>query len=103
VGRCHRPNPQALLLRPKLGAAAVRALIEAAHEAVRIRRITVAAGKVGAEAAVARLLGQLDDFDRAILSTRVWAPHPLPERVVASNWVCTRFGCSAISPAQKHA
>jgi hypothetical protein len=45
-----------------LGAAAVRALIEAGREAVRVRRDTVAAGKVGADAAVTRLVGQLDDF-----------------------------------------
>lgn len=49
-------------MRPKLGAAAVRALIEAGREAVRVRRDTVAAGKVGADAAVTRLVGQLDDF-----------------------------------------
>jgi hypothetical protein len=78
-------TPQALLSRPKLGASAVRALIEAAQEAVRIRQDTIGAGKVGAEAAVARLVGLLDDFDRAILSAQVWALDPVPQRVVAER------------------
>src|SRR4029079_18612511 len=95
VRRTHKPQyafprwadvadqtPQALLLRPKLGASAVEALIEAARDAVRINQDAIAAGKVGAEAAVARLVGQLDDFDRAILSARVWAPHPQSQRVL---------------------
>jgi hypothetical protein len=85
-------TPQALLLRPKLGASAVEALIEAARDAVRINRDAIAAGKVGAEAAVARLLGQLDDFDRAILSARVWAPHPQSQRVLAE-----RLGVNPVS------
>ncbi len=69
-------TPQALLLRPKLGAAAVRALIGTAREAVRVSQDTLAAGRVGAEAAVARLIGQLDDFDRAILArcSGRWTP-----------------------------
>jgi hypothetical protein len=78
-------TPQALLARPKLGAAAVRALIEAGREAVRVRRDAVAAGKVGAGAAVTRLVGQLDDFDRAILSAQVWAIEPCSQRVVAEQ------------------
>lgn len=39
-------TPQALLTRPKLGAAAVRALILAGRESVRVRRETVAAGEL---------------------------------------------------------
>jgi hypothetical protein len=78
-------TPRALLARPKLGAAAVRALILAGREAVRVRRDTVAAGKVGADSAVTRLVGQLDDFDRAILSAQVWALDPGPQRVVAEQ------------------
>lgn len=85
-------TPQALLLRPKLGASAVEALIEAARDAVRINQDAIAAGKVGAEAAVARLVGQLDDFDRAILSARVWAPHPQSQRVLAE-----RLGVNPVS------
>ncbi len=78
-------TPQSLLLRPKVGAAAVRALIDTANETVRVRRATLAAGKVGAEAAVARLVGQLDDFDRSILAAQVWALEPIPQRLVAER------------------
>ncbi|MFN8090275.1 MAG: hypothetical protein U0R81_15125 [Mycobacterium sp.] len=85
-------TPQGLLLRPKLGAAAVRALIQAAQRAVQIRQETIAAGRVGADAAVARLVGQLNDFDREILSAQVWALNPVPQHVVAE-----RLGVHAVS------
>ena len=78
-------TPQALLSLPKVGDGAVRALVQAAQEAVKTHRDAAAAGGVGAEAAVARLLGQLDDFDRAILSARVWAAHPQSQRVLAER------------------
>jgi hypothetical protein len=78
-------TPQALLSRPKVGEVAVRALVQAAQEAVKTHRSAAAAEGVGAEAAVARLVGQLDDFDREILSARVWAPHPQSQRVVAER------------------
>lgn len=78
-------TPQALLLRPKLGASAVRALIETAQRAVQVRQDTVAAGRVGAEAAVARLVEQLDDFDREILAAQVWALDPIPQHAVADR------------------
>ena len=76
---------QALLLRPKLGASAIRALIETAREAVRINQDTIAAGRVGATAAVARLIGQLSEFDRAILSAQVWALEPVPQHAIADR------------------
>ncbi|WP_232076852.1 winged helix-turn-helix domain-containing protein [Mycobacterium gallinarum] len=85
-------TPQALLSRPKLGAAAVRALIEAAQRAVQVQRDTRVAGRVGADAAVARLVGQLSDFDREILSAQVWALDPVPQHVVAE-----RLGVHAVS------
>ena len=78
-------SPHALLSRPKVGVAAVRALVQAAQDAVKTHRTTADAGSVGAEAAVARLVGQLDDFDRAILSARVWAPRPQSQRVLAER------------------
>ena len=59
--------------------------MEAAQEAVKSYRDSVAAGSVGAEAAAARLVGQLDDFDRAILSARLWVPHLQSQRVVAER------------------
>lgn len=79
-------TPQALLARPTLGYAAVQALIEAGRDAVRVRSETVAAGKVGADAAVTRMLGQLDDFDRAILSARVLTMDPRLQREVAEEF-----------------
>jgi hypothetical protein len=85
-------TPQALLLRPKLGGSAVRALIETAAEAVRVHRETMAAGKAGADAAVTRLVGQLDDFDREILAAQDWTLDPVPQRVIAE-----RFGVHPVS------
>jgi len=73
---------EALLARPKLGAAAVGALIDAAQSAVHTSQ-HAAAGAVGAEAAVARLVAALDDYDRTLLSELVWAPDPLPQHAVA--------------------
>lgn len=84
-GDVARLTPQALLTLPKLGAAAVRALILAGREAVRVHRETVAAGRVGPMAAAARLVDQLDDFDRAILSAQEWALAPGPARDVAEQ------------------
>ncbi|BBZ31191.1 hypothetical protein MMAD_56800 (plasmid) [Mycolicibacterium madagascariense] len=85
-------TPESLMLRPKLGEAAVRALIEAAEHAVRVRRDTIAAGRVGADAAVARLVGELDDSDRKILAGQVWAADPVPQRVLAE-----RLGVNPVS------
>jgi hypothetical protein len=85
-------TPQALLLRPKLGEAAVRALIEAGRRAVQVRHDTIGAGRVGAEAAVTRLVGQLDDFDREILAAQVWALDPISQPIVAQ-----RLGVHAVS------
>ncbi|WP_396922710.1 hypothetical protein [Mycolicibacterium sp.] len=78
-------TPQALLLRPKLGVSAVGALIEAARQTVRVNRDARAVGKVGPEAAVVRLTGQLDGFDREILAAQVWALDPVPQRVIAER------------------
>lgn len=83
-------TPQDLLSLPKVGDADVRAFVQAAQEAVKTHREAAAAGRVGPEAAVARLLGQLDDFDRAILSAREWAVHPQSQRVVAERLEAAR-------------
>ena len=91
-GQTSLVKPHGIAAAAEVGRLAVRALIEAAREAVRINQDTIAAGKVGAEAAVARLIGQLDDFDRAILSARVWALHPDSKRVVAE-----RLGVNPVS------
>ena len=78
-------TPQELLDRPKLGVAAVGALIEAAHAAVRASQSAAVEGAVGAEAAVARLVASLDDYDKAILSELVWAPDPPTQHAVAER------------------
>lgn len=78
-------TPHALLARPKLGAAAIRALILAGRRAVQIRRDTVAAGRVGAPAAVTRMVEQLDDVDQVMLSMLYWAPEPASHRDVAER------------------
>ena len=85
-------TPETLLLRPKLGEAAVRALIEAAAHAVQVRRDTIAAGRVGPDAAVARLVGELDDFDREILAGQAWTLDPVSQRVLAE-----RLGVNPVS------
>ncbi|MDV3133318.1 hypothetical protein [Mycobacterium sp. 29Ha] len=73
-----------LLNRPSVGVGAVRALLEAATDAVAARR--AAAGRpVGAVAAVQRLLDQFDDLDRAILSGRVWAARPQTTYAIAER------------------
>lgn len=74
-----------LLARPKLGVAAVGALIGAAHDAVHTSQMVAAAGTVGAEAAVARLVAALADYDRTLLSELVWSLAPLPQHVVAAR------------------
>lgn len=76
-----RQTPESLLALPKLGVTAVEALIDVAGETVRVTRRIREAGPVGAEAAAARLLGQLSHYDRTILAARVWALHtePVPE------------------------
>ncbi|MGD9620719.1 MAG: hypothetical protein AB7G47_10655 [Mycolicibacterium sp.] len=78
-------TPQQLLARPKLGAAAVGALISAAHDTVHTNQLAATAGTVGAEAAVARLVAALGDYDRTILSELVWAPAPQRQHVVAAR------------------
>lgn len=78
-------TPQTLLARPKLGAAAVRALIETGRDAVRINRDAVAAGRVGVDAAITRMLGQLDDYDRTILLAQVLTIDPVSQRQVAEQ------------------
>jgi len=62
----------------------VGALIGAAQDAVRASRYA-AAGRVGAQAAVDRLVEALAEYDRTILSELVWAPDPGSQRAVAER------------------
>ncbi len=77
-------TPRSLLQRPKLGEAAVRALIEATQEAVHTNQ-QAAAGSVSAETATAWLIARLNDFDRELLSTLMWAPDPPAQRAAAQR------------------
>ena len=85
-------SPHELLSRPKVGVAAVRALVDAARDAVKTYQETAAAHSVGAEVAVDSLVERLDEYDRAILSARLWAPRPQSQRVVAE-----RLGVNPVS------
>jgi hypothetical protein len=60
----------ALLSRPKAGEGAVRALLTAAADAVAAHRAAATSSRVGAATAVRRLVAQLDERDRAMLSAR---------------------------------
>jgi hypothetical protein len=72
-----------LLSRPKAGEATVRALLAAATDAVAAYRAAATRGRVGATKAVRRLVAQLDERDRLLLSARLWAPHPQTQRTLA--------------------
>lgn len=85
-------TPQALLLRPRWGASAVQALIDAAQQAVRLQSAGQAREQVGPEASATRLTSQLNDFDRTLLSQHVWSLDPLTQKEAAEV-----LGVSAIS------
>jgi hypothetical protein len=72
-----------LLSRSGAGEGTVRALLVAAQDAVAKHELTTTGERVGATAAVRRLLDELDDRDRAMLSARVWTSRPLPQGTVA--------------------
>jgi hypothetical protein len=72
-----------LLSRPKVGEATVRALIAAAAGAVAAFRAAGTARRVGAVKAVRRLVAELDERERVILSARLWAPRPRSQRTLA--------------------
>jgi hypothetical protein len=73
-----------LLSQPKIGKGAVRAMLEAAEDAVAGYRAAVVADRVGADAAVRRLLDQVDDRDRALLA-RLWAGQGESQRALAAR------------------
>jgi hypothetical protein len=96
-----RQTPESLLALPKLGVTAVEALIDAAGEAVRVTREIRAAGPVGADAAVTRLLAQLSHYDRTILGGRVWALEPLTSQTVADQLRQCGLGAAKPSPCPR--
>jgi hypothetical protein len=71
-----------LLSRPKAGEATVRALLAAATDAVAAYRAAATHRRVGATK-VQRLVSQIDERDRLLLSARLWAPHPQTQRTLA--------------------
>lgn len=75
-------TPRTLLSRPKLGQATVQALLTAAIDIVT--RLRTAAEPHDAAEAVQRLLDRLDDRDRVLLATRMWAQHK-PSRVSVAD------------------
>ncbi|MDT5281859.1 MAG: hypothetical protein QOJ20_3054, partial [Mycobacterium sp.] len=75
---------ESLLSRPKIGERAVQALLAAAKDAVAGYRAAAVAGRVGADAAVRRLLRELDEFDHELLA-RLWAAQPEPQRSLAAR------------------
>jgi hypothetical protein len=75
---------ESLLGRPKIGERAVQALLTAATDAVAGYRAAAVADRVGADAAVRRLVGELDAFDHALLA-RLWAAEPEPQRALAAR------------------
>ncbi len=71
--------------RPRLGDAAIDALIEAAHEAVQAHQRAAAAGPLSPEAAVTALLDRFNDFDRALLDGRRWRQPAVSTTILASD------------------
>ncbi|OPX08378.1 hypothetical protein B1790_19840 [Mycobacterium sp. AT1] len=78
-------TPQSLLNLPKVGEAAVAALVDGAAEAVRVAHHIRSTGPMGIGPAVAFMLGRLDDYDRVLLARRVCALLPAPQHEVAAE------------------
>jgi hypothetical protein len=74
-----------LLDRPLAGVATVRAVIDAARDAVAKHKAAATAERVGAAAATQRLLAELDERERAMLSARLWAQRPQSQEVIAQR------------------
>lgn len=87
-------TPRSLLARPKVGQTAVRAVVEAAVDAVAVQRAIDGGRRVGAVGAVEQLLGRLSESDCAVLSARVWVRCPDPR---ASADAAKRLGVSEVS------
>lgn len=75
---------ESLLSRPKIGERAVQALLTAATDAVAGYRAAAGAERVGADSAVRRLVGELDEFDYELLA-RLWAADLEPQRALAAR------------------
>ena len=78
-------TPRSLLQLPRLGEAAVAAVIEGAAEAVRTTHEVKTRGPMGAGPATALMVGRLDQYDRAVLADRVWALRRGPLQAIADQ------------------
>lgn len=78
-------TPHALLQRPRVGVAAVDALVQAAHDTVHAHAQAGTASQDSAEQAVAALLGRLSNFDRALLEGRRWSYPPVLTAALAEE------------------
>ncbi|HYZ69147.1 MAG TPA: hypothetical protein VE666_15325 [Mycobacterium sp.] len=74
-----------LLSRPWAGESTVRAMLAAAQDAVANHRAAATGQRVGPAAAVRRLLEELDQRERVMVSARLWAPRPLTQPAVAQR------------------
>ena len=92
-------TPRSLLARPRVGQTAVRAVVEAAVDAVAVQRAIDDGRRAGAVGAVERLLGRLSDYDCAVLSARVWAR--CPDRRASAD-VAKLLGVSEMSVRRNH-
>lgn len=92
-------TPLTLMARPKIGESAVRALVQAAVEAVAVHR-AVEARAGDPAAAVEALVARLDDYDRVVLATRVWPRSPNPR---AAFVAAERLGVSDTSVRRNQA
>ncbi|MBX7451903.1 hypothetical protein GR927_28265 [Mycolicibacterium sp. 3033] len=78
-------TPHALLQRPRVGVAAVDALVQAAHDTVHAHAQAAIARQDSAEQAVTAVLGRLTDFDRALLEGRRWCYPPVLTATLAEE------------------
>lgn len=78
-------TPHALLQRPRVGVAAVQALVQAARDTVHAHAQAAIARQDSAEHAVAAVLERLTDFDRALLAGRRWSCPPVRTAALAGE------------------
>lgn len=67
------------------GESTMDALVAAAKEAVAAHRAAATGARVGPAASVDRLLGDLDERDRVMVSARLWAAPPQSQAMVAQR------------------
>lgn len=92
-------SERSLLSRPKAGQSTVRAVLAAAEDAVAANRRARTQGvRVAPEVAVARLLDELGQRDRILLSARVWTDQPRSLTAVAEQLGLSPSSVQRIQP-----